>query len=681
MASPGVPPSADSADADANSPPFPSPTASVDDTTPLDLPPDDGYHLRCLVAPRLSGAPFRAFAWLTDTRLGAPVRLRLLTQCGFSGLRSNIAYDHLLRTPEPLYPPPPGGERPPRTPTAAGGKEDGDCRGDGSGGGGGTAASIDGMSFVPPLAAVDAGVAPLLAAATATTSAAAAAAASASSSSEVVTGDPPGGGINTPAPASSFGALRTGGLPVTVAELAAAYRAGTTTPTAVVRAAYAAAAAARTPRSALDGIPFGIKDQLHVPGFPTTAGAGFYIHPDSPLVANTPRPTTAAAAVAALIAAGAIPLAKTQMDELGVGVRSVSAHHGQVVNPAAPDRVAGGSSGGSAAAVAAGIVPFALAVDGGGSIRIPAAAVGAVGLKPTFGAVSVDGLALGVPGADGPVTHVGVIGGTAADTAAATAVLLAGAPGMPLASPGWSPPPPDVACLGLSLSLAGLRVGVYRPWFDDCEPAIRGPCSAALAALATAGAVVTDVTVPYLEDIRVAHAAAISAGMRSGLVAAGVYAAGAAAWMGPDARSKMAMAAEFTPADTARGERIRTAAMAAAATLFRDVDVVLTPATGCLPPPVPADTSTGGLDVATDSMLMRYTLWANWTGLPAVVFPIATAAPGGVPIALQAVGAPWSEGLLLRLARAVEEGALMPGGGGGGGRPPPVLDYALQNYL
>lgn len=427
-------------------------------------------------------------------------------------------------------------------------------------------------------------------------------------------------------------------------------------------------------------MPFGVKDQLHAVGFPTTAGAGFFIHADSPLAADTPHPTAAAAAVAALAAAGAIPFAKTQMDELGVGVRAVSAHHGQVVNPAAPDRVAGGSSGGSAAAVAAGIVPFALAVDGGGSVRIPAAAVGAVGLKPTFAAVDVTGLALGTPGADGPVTHVGVIGGCAADAAAAAAVLLAGAPGVPLAAPGWSPPAPDVASLGVPLPLAGLRVGVYRPWFDDCEPAVGDPCRDALAAFAAAGAAVTDVAVPYLEDIRVAHAAAISAGMRAGLVAARVYETGGAAWMGPDARAKMAMAAEFTPADTARGERIRTAAIAAAAPLYRDVDVVLTPATGCLPPRVPADPATGGLDVAADSALMRYTLWGNWTGLPAVVFPVATAA-GGVPVALQAVGAPWSEALLLRLAAAVEGGALSPGKGAGGGRPRPVLDYALQKFL
>lgn len=395
-------------------------------------------------------------------------------------------------------------------------------------------------------------------------------------------------------------------------------------------------------------MPFGVKDHLHVLGFPTTAGAGFYIHPASPLAADTPQPTAAAAAVAALAAAGAIPIAKTQMDELGVGVRSVSAHHGQVVNPAAPAHVAGGSSGGSAAAVAAGIVPFALAVDGGGSVRIPAAAVGAVGLKATFAAVSVAGLSLGVPGADGAVTHVGVIGGTAADAAAAAAVLLAGAPGEPLAAPGWSPPPPDVASLGVPLRLAGLRVGVYRPWFDDCEPSVGGPCRDALAAFAAAGAAVVDVTVPYLDDVRVAHAAKIASDIRAGLVAAGVYAAGAAGWMGPDAQAKMAMAADFTPADIARGEHIRTAAMAAATATYRHVDVVLTPATGCLPPAVPADTATGGLDVEADSTLMRYTLWANWTGLPAVVFPVATAA-GGVPVALQAVGPPWSEALLLRL--------------------------------
>lgn len=95
---------------------------------------------------------------------------------------------------------------------------------------------------------------------------------------------------------------------------------------------------------------------------------------------------------------------------------------------------------------------------------------------------------------------------------------------------------------------------------------------------------------------------------------------------------------------------------------------------------MPADTATGGLDVEVDSTLIRYTLWTNWTGLPAVVLLVATAA-GRVPVALQALGPPWSEALLLRLAAAVEGGALAPGGDGGGERPPPMLDYALQKYL
>ncbi|OSX78384.1 hypothetical protein BU14_0111s0053 [Porphyra umbilicalis] len=268
-----------------------------------------------------------------------------------------------------------------------------------------------------------------------------------------------------------------------------------------------------------------------------------------------------------------------------------------------------------------------------------------------------------VPGADGPVTHVGVIGGCAADAAAAAAVVLAGAPGTPAAEPSWSPPPPAVATLATPLSVRGLRVGVYSPWFDDCDAAVRGPCRSAVAALAAAGATVVESPVPYLEDVRVAHAAAITADMRAGLDAAGVLAAGGVAWMGPDARTKMAMAAEFTPADVARGNRIRTAVMAAAAATFRSVDVVVTPALGCLPPPVPANAATGLLDVVADSAMMRFMLWANWAGLPAVVFPVG-AADGGVPVCLQAVGPPWAEALLLRLAAAVEEGALTQGGGG-----------------
>jgi len=153
-----------------------------------------------------------------------------------------------------------------------------------------------------------------------------------------------------------------------------------------------------------DGVPVGVKDEVDMVPFPTTAGTAFL---------GRQQATTDATVVARLRSAGALLIGKTNMHEIGIGVTGLNPIHGTPRNPYAIDRHTGGSSSGSAAAVAAGLCPVAIAADGGGSIRIPAALCGVVGLKPTYGRISEHGA---VP-LCWSVAHIGPIAASVADTA------------------------------------------------------------------------------------------------------------------------------------------------------------------------------------------------------------------------------------------------------------------------
>jgi Asp-tRNA(Asn)/Glu-tRNA(Gln) amidotransferase A subunit family amidase len=164
------------------------------------------------------------------------------------------------------------------------------------------------------------------------------------------------------------------------------------------------------PLSPLDGVPVAVKDELDLRGFGTSVGTRF--------LGKQPAAEDSTA-VARLRAAGALLLGKVNMHEIGIGVTGQNPHHGTVRNPYDPQRHTGGSSSGSAAAVAAGFCPIAIGADGGGSIRIPASLCGVVGLKPTYGRVSETGAAP----LDWSVAHIGPLGATARDVALGYAAI------------------------------------------------------------------------------------------------------------------------------------------------------------------------------------------------------------------------------------------------------------------
>lgn len=387
------------------------------------------------------------------------------------------------------------------------------------------------------------------------------------------------------------------------------------------------------PLGPLDGVPIAVKDEIDQRPYGTTVGTAFLGR--TPVAAD-------ATIVARLRAAGALLIGKTNMHEIGLGVTGLNATHGTARNPHDPARHTGGSSSGAAAAVAAGFCPMAVGADGGGSIRIPAALCGLVGLKPTFGRVSGHGAAPLCP----TLGHLGPIAASVADAALLYSVIAGPDPRDP-----QSRAQPAVRVDGLrNADVQGLILGVYRPWFEDAEPEIVAACDRLLEQLVRAGARVREIEIPELEAARVAHAVIIGAEMAEAMAAHREH-LGA---MGTDVRINLALARALTACDYVHAQRVRTRAMRHVAHALELADVIITPATGVVAPIIRADALRGGeSDVRTLSAIMRFASLANLTGHPAIAFPAGATKPG-LPIGMQAIGRPWEEHVLLRLARAAE---------------------------
>lgn len=220
----------------------------------------------------------------------------------------------------------------------------------------------------------------------------------------------------------------------------------------------------------LEGICFAVKDNIAVRGHAAQAG--------SPAI--TPRPSeTDAVVVATLRAAGAMPVGSLNMHELALGTTSDNAHFGAVRNPRDLTRSAGGSSGGTAAAVAGGLIPFALGTDTGGSNLIPAAFCGIVGMRPTTGRYSTTGLISISPTRD----TIGVMANTVTDVALVDSLITDESE--------WP-----------TVTLAGLRLGVPRPgYFDDLDPEVAAVTELALGRLAAAGATLVEMEISGSHEI------------------------------------------------------------------------------------------------------------------------------------------------------------------------------------
>jgi Asp-tRNA(Asn)/Glu-tRNA(Gln) amidotransferase A subunit family amidase len=388
------------------------------------------------------------------------------------------------------------------------------------------------------------------------------------------------------------------------------------------------------PRSVLEGVPVAVKDEMDAVPYPTWVGTRF--------LGQAPAARDATV-VARLRAAGALIIGKANMHEIGIGVTGLNPHHGTTRNPYAPDHYTGGSSSGPAAAVAAGLSPASIGADGGGSIRIPSALCGLVGLKTTFGRTSLAGGA--------PLTwsndQYGPLAGSVSDTAILYALMS-------------GPDPDDPSTLGqpaLSLDgfdktdLKGLTLGVYWPWFEHASVEVVAACKRMLDGLRSRGAKVKEVTIPDLDATRIGHLVTITSEMLTGLAP---YARKHWKEYSLEVRTNLDLALAFTSQDYLKALRIRTRSMADFNRALASVDAIVTPTTACAAPPIPKDALPNGeSDLTTLLEIMRFAPAANFTGLPAISFPAGYTA-AGLPIGFQAIGRAWHEHVLLRIAHVAE---------------------------
>jgi aspartyl-tRNA(Asn)/glutamyl-tRNA(Gln) amidotransferase subunit A len=379
----------------------------------------------------------------------------------------------------------------------------------------------------------------------------------------------------------------------------------------------------------LHGIPVAIKDLYATRGVGTTYG--------SPLLADW-MPGFDAAVVERLQRAGAVLVGKTNLHELAYGSTSANAHYGPVRNPWRLDHHPGGSSGGSAAAVAAGMSYAAMGSDTGASIRQPAACCNLVGIKPTFGRVSKYG-ALPLSWSQ---DHAGPLTRTVRDAALVLQALAGHDPrdpsSMHLAVPDFS--------AGLECGVRGTRIGVARAFFfDSCDPEVSAAVEAALAVLEDQGAIVEDAALPDM-------AAAYTVGTITIAVEGAAYHAAELRarpeLFSEELRASFELGSFYSGTDYVQAQRLRQHLMIETERALAHLDAVLMPTS-----PVPA-TPIEGTPPEHAMLRPRNTMPFNVLGLPALSVPCGFTA-GGLPIGLQIVGKAFDEAGILRIARAYEQ--------------------------
>ncbi|WVZ54103.1 hypothetical protein U9M48_004961, partial [Paspalum notatum var. saurae] len=381
------------------------------------------------------------------------------------------------------------------------------------------------------------------------------------------------------------------------------------------------------PLSAMDGVLVAVKDELDCLPYPTTGGTRW--------LRAARRCAADAACVAQLRACGA----------LGAGTSGINPHHGATRNPYCVGRVSGGSSGGSAAAVCAGLCPVALGADGGGSVRMPAALCGVVGFKPTAGRLSNSGLlplnwTVGMPG---------ILAATVEDTLIAYAAIADQSKPSPLQQPELNLP-----LLTRTRSMPTIRLARYAKWFDDSSEDIRSLCGKALQALrAQYGWETVEVTVPEIEEMRLAHYVTMGSECTASL--ANYLDNMNRSEIGWDVRIGLSAYRSFSSRDYLNSQRLRCRQMYFHEKIFETADAIVTPMTGVTAYALQEDArSTGELDYINGAALVRYSIAGNFLGLPAITVPVGYDR-AGLPVGLQFIGRPWSEATLLHLAYAVQE--------------------------
>ena len=402
----------------------------------------------------------------------------------------------------------------------------------------------------------------------------------------------------------------------------------------------------------LAGVPVALKDNLCQAGVPTTC---------SSRILEGWRPPYNATVVGRLLAAGAVPVGKTNLDEFAMGSSTENSAFGPTKNPLDPSRVPGGSSGGSAAAVAADMTPIAIGSDTGGSIRQPAALCGLVGVKPSYGLVSRYGLIAFASSLD----QIGPLTTTVMDAAI---VLEAIAGHDPMDSTSLPEPAPSLVA-HVDDGVAGKRIALVRELVDGADPDVLASVDRAVAALREAGATVVELSIPefrlglsayYL--IAPAEASSNLArfdGVRYGLRVqrddvTAMMEATRTAGFGAEVKRRImlgtyALSAGYFDAYYGQALKVRTQMIDAFALAYRQVDLLI----GATTPSVAFEFGSRTSDPMSMYLSDVFTIPSNLSGEAAISVPFGTG-EAGLPIGVQLLGPGRSEALLLAGARVLE---------------------------
>jgi len=354
------------------------------------------------------------------------------------------------------------------------------------------------------------------------------------------------------------------------------------------------------------GRPLAVKDLFDTAGLATTYGSALFADH---------VPAVTAPAVAALERSGWGVVGKTNLHEFAFGTTSENPHFGTVPNPLSPGRVAGGSSGGNAAALVLGAADLALGTDTGGSIRIPAACCGVVGFKPTYGHVSLEGCFPLAPSFD----HAGPM---ARDVATCEEAMHALEPGFGQASLD---------------ALADLRVGIA--WVERADPLVRARVAEACAQFPDR----RPLEIPLAEDVYPARMREVADVHRE------LFAENADLY-GDDVRAKIERCLEVTDVEVARAEEARERLRRELTEAVEDLDLLVTPT---LPSVAPRSGTSAPGDLASFESMIRFTFPFNALGWPALSLPCGPA-EHGLPASVQIVGHPGADEVVLAAGRLLE---------------------------
>jgi aspartyl-tRNA(Asn)/glutamyl-tRNA(Gln) amidotransferase subunit A len=391
--------------------------------------------------------------------------------------------------------------------------------------------------------------------------------------------------------------------------------------------------AAGRPLGPLAGVPFGVKNLFDVAGVTTLAGSK--INRDNAPAARD------ATLIERLEAAGAVLLGALNMGEYAYDFTGENAHDGPSRNPHDPAHMPGGSSGGSGAAVAAGLVPLSLGSDTNGSIRVPSSLCGLFGLKPTYGRLSRGRTFPFVASLD----HLGPLARSARDLALSYDAMQ-------------GPDPADPACRDTAVEpvshrlgegLRGLRIAVAGDYFA------RGAAPEAFAAVATVATALDASRTVEIPAAGRARAAAFVITTSEGAALHLKRLQTRPQDFDPDVRDRLIAGAMVPAAWVAQAQKFRRWYREQVLRLFEDIDVILAPATPCRAPRIGQKTMVlDGVEMPVRPNLGIFTQPISFIGLPVAAVPVWTAGER-LPIGVQVIGAPWREDVVLQVAHALQE--------------------------